>query len=98
VEPFNHLAWLLATHPDAKYRDGAEAVRVATRAVQLTKNRNADALDTLAAAYAEEGQFPEAVKSAQEAETLARSDGKPDLAAQIRYRREGYQAHRPARG
>src|SRR5208282_3478096 len=52
-------AWLLATASDASLRNGAEAVRLAESAMNVQPN-NAEVLDTLAAAYAEEGQFSRA--------------------------------------
>lgn len=55
-------AWLLATCPDAKYRDGKAAVGQATRACELTGWEGGKQLATLAAAHAECGQFDEAVK------------------------------------
>jgi tetratricopeptide (TPR) repeat protein len=71
----NGLAWFLATHPDATVRNGPEAVRLAERACAVTSRRNPELLDTLAAAYAEAGRFPEAINAAQEAITLARTAG-----------------------
>jgi tetratricopeptide (TPR) repeat protein len=59
---FNGLAWLLATCPDAAHRDGKSAVQHATKACELSRWKNASFLDTLAAAYAETGEFEEAVK------------------------------------
>ena len=50
---YKAAAWLAATCTDAKYRDGGRAVRLATKACELTSWTDADALDTLAAAYAE---------------------------------------------
>ena len=58
---YNNRAWLLATCPDATYRDGAGAVASAIRACELTGSKNFGALDTLAAAYAEAGDFGAAV-------------------------------------
>ena len=60
------MAWLLATSPEASLRDGARAVELAQRAVRLTGGREPDALDTLAAAYAEAGRFAEAVETAEQ--------------------------------
>jgi len=59
---FNNLAWLLATAPKAKLRDGQKAVEYALRACKLNSWKDAYNLGTLAAAYAEIGNFDEAVK------------------------------------
>ena len=57
----NKLAWLLATNPKDSVRNGTEAVAVALVACEQTGNANAAYLDTLAAAYAEAGDFPHAL-------------------------------------
>jgi tetratricopeptide (TPR) repeat protein len=62
LEAYLSLAWLLATCPVDGVRNGKEAVQYATIACELSQWRNADALDTLAAANAEAGNFPDAVK------------------------------------
>ncbi len=54
------IAWLLATAPDAKVRDGKRAVELAKEAVALERSEGT-IMDTLAAAYAETGNFAEAV-------------------------------------
>jgi len=59
---FNYYGWALATSPVGAYRDGPTAILYATHACDLTSWKDANALDTLAAAYAENGQFDEAVK------------------------------------
>jgi tetratricopeptide (TPR) repeat protein len=68
----NNLAWILATASKPELRNGAEAVRLATRAVALTDARMPPFIETLAAAYAETGQFPKAAQIAQTARILAR--------------------------
>ena len=68
----NALAWLLATCPDAKIHDGKEAVRFALKAVSI--DRNAQYLDTLAAAQARKGYFKQAVETQQAALDLLRKD------------------------
>ena len=74
----DELAWLLATYPDSNARDGAEAVRLAERACALTDRRIPALLATLAAAYAEAGDFPRAVAAGEEALSEARSLGDTD--------------------
>ncbi|OQX27135.1 MAG: hypothetical protein BWK80_06860 [Desulfobacteraceae bacterium IS3] len=59
---YNGISWLLATCPDAKYRNGAKAIEFAKKAIELNPNIY-EFGDTLAAAYAEAGQFDEAVKA-----------------------------------
>ncbi len=57
------LAWIWSTCPKAELRDGKKAVEYAEKACQLTEYKEATFLDTLAAAYAENGQFDDAVKT-----------------------------------
>ena len=54
------LAWILSTAANAKFRNGAEAVKMAGRACELTGQKDAEKLKTLAAALAEAGKFDEA--------------------------------------
>ena len=76
----DELAWLFATYPDSKSRDGTEAVRLAQHACELTERKIPALLDTLAAAYAEAGDFPKAISAAEEALGHARSSGDNDAA------------------
>ena len=61
AESLNNRAMMLAACPEAKYRDGQRAVESATRACELTVWQQPGCLDTLAAAYAEAGDFDAAV-------------------------------------
>jgi len=60
AKAFNSLAWILATCPSEEYRNGEKAVRFAGNAVSL--QRSSKHLDTLAAAYAEVGDFGKATE------------------------------------
>ncbi|MDW8310503.1 MAG: tetratricopeptide repeat protein, partial [Verrucomicrobiales bacterium] len=96
-EPLNNLAWLRATHPDAGLRNGAEAVQLATRAVELTRTNDAEILDTLAAAWAEAGDFERAVATADTALRLAQDRGLTNLLSDVTARRALYQSRQPYR-
>jgi tetratricopeptide (TPR) repeat protein len=91
----NNLAWLLATCPHASLRDGNQAVALAQRANQLTGDGNPVVLDTLAAAYAEAGRFPEAVTTAQRALHLAEARSNTVLAGSLQSQLKLYQEGRP---
>lgn len=68
----NSLAWFLATCPRGDLRDGKRAIQHATQACEMTKWKNGDFIDTLAAAYAETGEFEKAVE--KETQALALPD------------------------
>jgi tetratricopeptide (TPR) repeat protein len=61
LDALTSLAWMLATSPDARIRQPDEAVRLATRAAALAGDGDVRVLDTLAAAYAANGDFAHAV-------------------------------------
>jgi len=95
--PMNDLAWLLATDADAKLRNGAEALRLAERAVELTARSEPNYLDTLAAAYAEVGRFSQAVDTSRAAIARARSGDQAFLAVEFEKRLQSYLESRPWR-
>jgi serine/threonine-protein kinase len=68
--PMSEIAWILATHPDPKRRDAAQAVRLAERAAELTGRREPAILDTLAAAYAAAADWERATATAGTAMAL----------------------------
>ena len=94
----NDLAWLLATLPDAKLRGGAEALRLAQRACDLTQSQDPLCLATLDAAYAETGQFPKAIEAAQETKKVALANNRSDLAAEAGKRIALYRVGKPYHG
>jgi tetratricopeptide (TPR) repeat protein len=97
ADALNELAWILATAPDSGLRSGAEAVPLANRACELTNNQQAAFLTTLSAAYAEAGQFPDAIAAAQRAGKLAQLAGQKEIAAQDEELLKLYQAGHPFR-
>ena len=93
----NNLAWILATHPEAQFRNGPEAVQLAERACELTSYQQTVFVGTLAAACAEAGRFDDAVATAQKACALASGRGEPGLLQKNRELLALYQAHQPYR-
>jgi tetratricopeptide (TPR) repeat protein len=91
------LAFLLATSPADRTRNGGEARTLAEEAVRLTGRRDAAALDALAAALAETGTPAEAVRVATEAQRQAAAGGNAGLAAEIGKRLGEYRNGRPWR-
>lgn len=71
---FNSLAWLQSTCPDKKYRDAKKAAENASKAYQLDGGKSWGYLDTLAAAYAENGEFEKAKEWQARAIELAAID------------------------
>ena len=97
VEALNNLSWLLATQPEARFRDGKQAVELAARGVALTHTNDAKLLDTLGAALAEAGRFPEAADAARTATQLAQASGAAQLGSEIEAHRQCYERGQPFR-
>jgi tetratricopeptide (TPR) repeat protein len=74
----NRLAWDFATYPDAQLRNGNDAIRLATRACEITGYRVAPCLSTLAVADAEAGKFDDAVSNCEKAIALTEQSGPVD--------------------
>jgi tetratricopeptide (TPR) repeat protein len=97
IEPENgnaasNLAWVFATCPDDPIRDGRRAVELAEKALRLSGGKIPMVFRVLAAAYAENGQFSQAIESAQRGADLANSQGNPGLAAELQGNIALYQA------
>jgi Flp pilus assembly protein TadD len=93
----NNLAWILATHPDGGLRNGREAVTLARRACDLTHDQQAPLLGTLAAAYAEAGDFEQAARSCEKAISLAEAAGQTSVRDRNRELLELFRAQKPYR-
>jgi tetratricopeptide (TPR) repeat protein len=92
----NGLAWTLCTAPDDKVRDGKRAVELAKKACDLTDHKTGGYLDTLAAAYAEVGDFAKAVEWQEKA--LKAGDLPVKDVDGARQRLELFKAKKPYRG
>ncbi len=89
AEAYGTAAYLLSVCPVPKYRDGAKAVRYATKACELTEWHNAQEIETLAAAYAEIGDFDKAIQFQKQADEMAKKADPDRLAL--------YEKHQPVR-
>jgi tetratricopeptide (TPR) repeat protein len=95
ITVLNNLAWLLATAPEDKLRDGKRAVTLATQACQLTDYKQDYILSTLAAAYAEAGDFDNARKWSVKAVELGGT--KKEYGESLKKELASYQAGKPWR-
>jgi tetratricopeptide (TPR) repeat protein len=95
VLALNNLAWVLATHPEPLYRNGFQAVKHAEKADQLSGGKNPVILKTLAAAYAETGQFSNAIRIAEAA--IARTQPADPSTTNLRDQLAFYQKNQPWR-
>ena len=90
---YQGAAWLMATCPEKRFRNVELGVQAATKAAELTPQDDYEILDTLAAAYANAGQFDEAIKALSQAIKLAPSVASASLAQRL----ELYNAATPYR-
>ncbi len=97
LDGLNWSAWIMATSSDAALRDGRRALEFAERVCRASAYGNATALDTLAAAHAECGQFEQAVQFAQKALAVTPPDQQATMGEQIRQRLELYRRGEPYR-
>ncbi|MGA3066859.1 MAG: tetratricopeptide repeat protein [Tepidisphaeraceae bacterium] len=90
-EADNGLAWLLATLAPSEGGNPDRAVTLAKHACDLTGNQVPGYVDTLATAYAADGRFNDAIRTAQKAIALAQSGGQTQLVNEIQGRLKLYQ-------
>jgi tetratricopeptide (TPR) repeat protein len=94
-EALSQLAWLLATSPRADRRDGARALALARRALELSAGKQAGTWTALDVAYAETGQFAEAIKAAEKARDIATADGQTNATKAAEGRLRLYRNQQP---
>ncbi len=100
VEAQNDLAqvaWIMATAPNPSARNGIKAVELSWQTDRLSGGKNPMMAATLAAAYAEAGQFPEAITTARRAVELAGSQTNAAMSADFQAQLKLYQAGSPFR-
>jgi tetratricopeptide (TPR) repeat protein len=91
----NNLAWLLATSPDDAIRDGKRAIELARKACEGTTWKQPHIISTLAAGYAEAGDFAEARKYSQQA--VDSEDSSPEVKKQLEGELASYREEKPWR-
>lgn len=97
ISTLTNLAWLLATSPDASLRNGRKAIELSKQADRLLGGTNTLVLRTLAAAYAENGEFANAIRTARSAMQLARMHGEDALTMDLNQQIALYQLGVPYR-
>jgi tetratricopeptide (TPR) repeat protein len=93
----NDLAWLLATCPEDAVRDPVEALRLAWWGFESSQRLGPMFLDSVAAAHAAAGDFPEAAKAQRQAMDMAAATGDEKLLAELEKRRKLYAEGKPYR-
>ncbi|MEX1042004.1 MAG: tetratricopeptide repeat protein [Pirellulaceae bacterium] len=91
----NNYAWVLATSPQDEVRDGEKSIELAKKACEVTEYSRPHILSTLAAAYAETGDFENAKKWSQKALDIA--DGDPEMVEHLEKELESFKQEKPWR-
>ncbi len=91
-----NVAWILATCPEAKYRNGDKALKLA-RSLVASDHQNPTSLDNLAAAYAETGDYSAAVETQQQAIHALKNSKMVNHSAEFEQRLQSYQQNKPFR-
>ncbi|MGL4593443.1 MAG: tetratricopeptide repeat protein [Thermoguttaceae bacterium] len=98
VVSINNLSWILSTSPTDEIRDGKRALELATKACEMTDYQKAYILSTLAAAYAEIGDFESALKWSQKSIDLSSEDDTlKDRVDDLKKELQSYQKKEPFR-
>jgi tetratricopeptide (TPR) repeat protein len=96
VNILNNLAWVLSTSPKDEVRNGKRAIELATRACEITSYEMPHIISTLAAAYAETGDFENAKKWSQKCIELG-TEKLPEQIEQLRDELKHYEEGKPFR-
>jgi tetratricopeptide (TPR) repeat protein len=91
----NSLAWFFATCPDQAGRNGKKSIELATKGCDLTKWKDAHLLDTLAAAFAETGDYDQAIK--RQSEAIKLYEGPAEERSGMEKRLALFKRHQPYR-
>jgi tetratricopeptide (TPR) repeat protein len=92
----NNLSWVLSTSPEDSVRNGDRALETGLKACELTKYNKSHILSTLAAAYAELGQFDKAIEWSTKAVELGAKEDNEQL-DQLKEELKSYQEKKPWR-
>lgn len=93
----NNLAWVFATYPEDNVRNGKRAVELAEKAVTVPGGETPIVLRTLAAAYAEVGDFSKAIATTQRAIERAAASQNTSLLETLRHELSLYETGKPYR-
>ena len=94
----NNLSWILSTHPDETLRDGTDALRIAQMLMKNEGSENPTALLTLAAAFAEVGNFKSAIQVVDRALAIAHEDQVEAVVKKLTAIRADFEEGKPIRG
>lgn len=92
LQALNNLAWVESASSIQHVRHPEQGLKHAQKLCELTAYRSAGCLDTLAAAYAANGDFEKAAITAEKAATIATQDGNVAMARSIQARLELYRS------
>ena len=92
-----NLAWALSTAAEPALRDGGSARKFAEEAVRLSGGNQPMVLHSLAAAFAETGEFSRAIETAEHAIEVAEAQGNYPLVDALRAEAKLYRAGEPSR-
>ncbi len=95
----NNLAWVLATSTDDAVRNGKRSIELGTKACKITKFEAPHILSTLAAGYAEVGDWETAIKWSSKAVEWSAKNEKmgEDVSEQLKEELESYKEKKPWR-